>query len=69
MTSDIQGTQGQSSGENTSAESNTLRFELPDPKTAAAELTRRTEEIKKSIAAVERAKVVTHQLLRREVSI
>ena len=46
-----------------------LKIQQPDVKSAAAELARRIDDIKKSIATVEEAKVVTQQLLRKEVSI
>jgi len=46
-----------------------LKIQQPDLKSAAAELARRIDEIRKSIASVEEAKVVTQQLLRKEVSI
>lgn len=46
-----------------------LKMQQPDLRSAAAELARRIDEIKKSIATVEEAKVVTQKLLQKEVSI
>ncbi len=46
-----------------------LKIRQPDLKTAAAELTRRIEDVKKSIAGIEQAKAVSEELLRTEVSI
>lgn len=51
------------------AQQSGLNIQAPDMKSAAAELTRRMDEINSSIAAVEAAKIISQQLLRREVSI
>jgi hypothetical protein len=46
-----------------------LKIRQPDMKSAAAELTRRIDDVKKSIAGIEQAKAVSQELLRKEVSI
>lgn len=46
-----------------------LLIKQPDLKVAAAELRNRLDELKKSLAGIEQAKVVRQHLLDREVSI
>ncbi len=66
------GSQGraQNTATNVGQQKVALRIQPPDNLTAAAaELTRRIDEINKCIDSVEKAKVVTQQLLQKEVSI
>ena len=70
MMNDAQDIRGPSPGHGpVAAKQIALRMQQPDFRSAAAELARRIDEIKKSIATVEEAKVVTQHLLRKEVSI
>jgi hypothetical protein len=70
MTSDTSKTKGlPSAPQVTVAKQADLGIRKPDLKSAAAELTRRMDDIKKSIAGIEKAKTVSQGLLRKEVSI
>ena len=46
-----------------------LKILQPDLRGAAAELARQVADIKKSIEVIERAKIVSQRLLKKEVSI
>jgi hypothetical protein len=46
-----------------------LKLQQLDVKRAAADLARRVQAIRRSVAEIEAAKAVTHRLLQKEVSI